>query len=90
MIAVSVSLSDRGELVSDPQVILDGIPEFDEEGYLIAESVLEDVEDVMEQLPKKIRRNDDAIIENIKRATKRTCSDLWGKRPIVHVMVHRV
>lgn len=90
IVAISVTLSDRGALQTDPQIVLDGIPEQDAEGYLLAESLLDDVEDVIEQLPRKAQRNDDLIIENIKRSTKRTCSELWGKRPIVHVMVHRV
>ncbi len=90
LIAISVTLSDSGALLSEPQIVLDGIPEHDEEGYLIADSLLDDIEDTIEQLPKKAARNDDIIIENIKRVTKRTCSELWGKRPIVHVMVHRV
>ena len=90
LIAVSVTLSDRGALLSEPQIILDGIPELDEEGYLIEDSLLDDIEDTIEQIPPKAARNDDIIIENIKRTTKRTCSDLWGKRPIVHVMVHRI
>ncbi|HFC04330.1 MAG TPA: ribonuclease J [Rhizobiales bacterium] len=90
VIAISVTLSDRGALLSDPQIILDGIPEQDEEGYLIEESLLDDIEDTIEQVPRKAARNDDVFIENIKRTARRTCSELWGKRPIVHVMVHRV
>ena len=90
LIAISVTLSDRGTLQTDPQIILDGIPEQDAEGYLIAESLLDDIEDTIEQLPRKAGHNDDIVIENIKRTTRRTCSELWGKRPIVHVMVHRV
>ncbi len=90
LIAISITMSDRGVLQSDPQIVLDGIPEHDEEGYLIEESLLEDIEDAIEQLPGKAARNNDLVIENIKRTAKRTCSELWGKRPIVHVMVHRV
>ena len=90
IVAISIALSDRGALLSDPQIVLDGIPELDEEGYLIEESILEDIEDVIEQLPKKVLRNDDVIIENIKRTAKRTCSEVWGKRPVVHVLIHRV
>jgi len=90
LIAISVCLSDRGALLTDPQIVLDGIPEYDEDGYLIEESLLEDIEDTIEQVPPKAARNDDIIIENIKRTTRRTCSDLWGKRPVVHVLVHRV
>ena len=90
LIAVSITLSDRGQLLSDPQIVLDGIPELDDEGYLIEESLLEDIEDTIEQLPKKAVRNDDIIIENVKRTVRRTCSELWGKRPVVHVMVHHI
>jgi len=90
LIAISITLSDRGVLLSDAQIVLDGIPEQDEEGYLIEETLLDDIEDTIEQVPRKAARNDDIIIENIKRTVKRTCSELWGKRPVVHVMVHRV
>ncbi len=90
LIAISVTLSDRGGLMTDPQIVLDGIPEQDAEGYLIEESLLDDIEDTIEQLPRKVLRNDDIVIENIKRVIRRTCSEVWGKRPVVHVMVHRV
>lgn len=90
LIAISIILSDKGALLTDPQIVLDGIPEQDDEGYLIEESLLDDIDDTIDQIPRKSLRNDDAFIESIKRTVKRTCSDLWGKRPIVHVMVHRV
>lgn len=90
LIAVSVTLSDRGEVLSDPQIILDGVPEHDEDGYLIEESLFEDIDDVLEGMPKKALLQDDLVAESIRREVRRTCADLWGKRPIVHVMVHRI
>jgi ribonuclease J len=90
LIAVSLTVSGRNQMVTDPQIVLDGIPEKDADGYLIHDTILDDIEDAFDELPNKARRNDDVIIEAIKRAIRRACADVWGKRPIVHVLVHRV
>lgn len=90
IIVASLALTKNGQLVTDPEIVLDGIPETDAEGYLIEDTLLDDVEDMLEKLPHKLKRADDLIMEKTRQTLRRSCAELWGKRPIVHVLVHRV
>jgi len=90
LVAVSITVDKRGALSSEPQIVLDGVPLEDADGYLIEDTVLDDIEDAIENLPQKARRDDAVIAESVRRAVRRTCSEVWGKRPITHVLVHRL
>ncbi len=90
LVAVSITVDKHGVLSSEPKIVLDGVPLEDAEGYLIEDTVLDDLEDAIEKLPHKARRDNDVIAEAVRRSVRRTCSEVWGKRPITHVLVHRL
>lgn len=90
LVAVSITVDKHGVLSSEPQIVLDGVPLEDAEGYLIEDTVLDDLEDAIDNIPHKARRDDAVIAETVRRAVRRTCAEVWGKRPITHVLVHRL
>ncbi len=86
-VSVAIAVTEKGELASDPEVDLIGIPERDREGLLIADAVYDVVEATVESLPRKRRGDPDAVAEAVRRAVRSVVVQRWGKKPMCHVHV---
>lgn len=86
---VAIAVTDKGELVDDPEVELAGIPEKNVAGALIDDIVFDAVVSTVENLPKARRRDPDAMAESVRRAVRAAVVEQWGKKPLcyVHVLV---
>jgi ribonuclease J len=87
IISIALALSDKGELVADPEVELIGLPETDAAGASMTEIARDAVEDAFEALPKPRRRDPDAVAEAVRRAVRGAIAERWNKKPICHVHV---
>jgi ribonuclease J len=87
MVSVAFALTDRGELVGDPEVELIGIPELDAAGESMAEIAYDAVKATLESLPRARRRDPDETAESIRRAVRAAINERWGKKPVCHVHV---
>jgi len=90
VVAVSLVIDGSGRMVDDPQTVLDGLPEETEAGYEFFELVLDIIEEVYESIPRKRRQIDEVVEEKLRQSIRRRVETEWGKRPIVHVLIHRV
>ncbi len=89
MVAVSVIVDGRGDLVGEPQIAMEGVPAEDENATPMADIVLDVVEEVMEGLPRARRRDRDLLAETLRRAVRRAMALHWGKKPLCRVMIHQ-
>lgn len=88
-IALVVDLD--GELLTDPQVYLSGIPDnFDAYDDTLTDMIYQEVDELFEQLGKKIRRSDDELIKVTKQTARRVANAVWGKKPNVFVAISRL
>ena len=87
IVSVALALTERGELVGDPEIELTGIPEKDADGNLIAELALEAVLDAIDSMPRARRRDPDAVAEAARRAVRAAVGAAWNKKPMCHVHV---
>ena len=87
MVTVALALTDRGELVGDPEAELIGIPEVDAAGESMAEVAYDAVKATLESLPRARRRDPDETAESIRRAVRSAIAERWGKKPVCHVHV---
>jgi ribonuclease J len=87
IIIVALVLTRRGEVVSDPLVALDGIPQEDDEGEPMFELVLGAVEGTLKSIPRDRRRDIEMVTEAVRRAVRGEVAGAWGKKPIVKVLV---
>ncbi len=86
---VSLVIDGAGELQADPQISTHGI--FDlEEDHEIADSIIDVAAEIVEDLPRPSRRNDDAIREAVRVAVRRRFRALCGKRPKVEIHLVRL
>jgi len=90
VVSVAVALSERGELVGEPEVEIAGLPEFSAPNQPMQNFVLDAIYDCLDSLPKHKRRDPEAIEESISRAIRSQVNSIWGKKPVCHVLVLQV
>ncbi len=85
---VAIAMTDKGELVEDPEVNLVGIPEKNAAGEPLDDIVFDAVVSTIEGLPRPRRRDPDALAESVRRAVRGALNEHWGKKPlcVVHVL----
>lgn len=86
VITIALGLSTSGKLVSDIEVIVDGLPDQlndeDADGY-----VLTATSHALRALPMARRRDVDSVSESLRRAVRSKVNEAWGKKPVCHVHV---
>jgi ribonuclease J len=87
IVSVAMALTERGELVGDPEIELTGIPEADRDGNFIGRLVFDAVVEAFDSMPRNRRRDPDAVAESARRAVRSAVSSAWNKKPICHVQV---
>lgn len=87
VIVVSVVLSRRGEILADPEIMLDGVPTTGGEGENIDDIALDAVEGTLTSIPAPRRRDPELVREAVRRSVRAAVDEIWGKKPIVKVLV---
>jgi len=90
IVSVALALSDRGELLADPALMLTGIPAVNVNGRSLAEIAYDAAMRAFESLPRAQRRDPEAVAEAIRRAIRATLGTAWKKKPTCHVHVLEV
>ncbi|MDA4846796.1 ribonuclease J [Hoeflea poritis] len=89
-IAVNVLLNGKHNLVRDPVVRTQGLPEFDEDSERMTDRLQEAAVSAVESIPRVRRRDLDVVHESVRRAVRAAARDAWGKKPVMTVFVTRV
>ncbi|WP_105431065.1 ribonuclease J [Neorhizobium sp. T6_25] len=89
-VSVNVLLDARYDFVTDPDLIAFGLPEFDDEGEDMEDTLYDAVLGAVESIPRARRKDLDMVREAIRRAVRSTANEAWGKKPIVTVFVTRL
>lgn len=90
LVSVALALTEKGELATDPEVKLRGVPDLTANGDSMHELAYETVVDTFEQLPRARRRDPDAVEEAVARALRAAIAAHWGKKPNCEVHVLEV
>jgi ribonuclease J len=84
---IALAVSEKGVLMSHPEIELIGIPAADASGRRMEEVVSEAIEEAFAALPKPRRRDPNEISEAVRRAVRSAVAERWRKKPICHVHV---
>ncbi|MEL6288863.1 MAG: ribonuclease J [Pseudomonadota bacterium] len=84
---ISVVVSAKGEILIDPDVVLDGIPDFNRDGEAMDEIAYKAVDGALESMPKARRKNVETVERAVTRAARSAIGEAWGKKPICKAMV---
>ena len=87
IVIVAMALSDKGQLLTDPDVELIGIPEVNADKQSMHEIAYNAAIETFESLPKARRRDPQAVEESVKRAVRAAIAGHWQKKPICLVQV---
>ena len=87
VVSISIVMDEKGEVVTDPEVMLCGLPAKNGENELMLELVQDMVDDCLDNLSVKKRRDVEAIRTAVERSVKSSINIEWGKKPICQVMV---
>ncbi len=90
-IAVSIILDEAGDLIVESDARVTGAPEESNDWKGEVEGLIaEAVDDAIEGLKNKDRRDDDKIEETARRSARSAAYRLWGKKPETVVMLTRL
>ena len=88
IVIVSLCLSRRGELLGEPQAVLDGVPAETAKGEAMLDVVLDAVDGTLRSIPGQGRKSAELVAEAVRRAVRAAVNETWGKKPICKVMVN--
>ncbi|HPG88337.1 MAG TPA: ribonuclease J [Hyphomicrobium sp.] len=84
---VAMTVSRRGEILAEPEVLLDGVPLTDAAGDDMVELVLDAIDGTLRSIPQKRRGDLDMVKEAVFRAVRGAINEAWGKKPVVKVLM---
>jgi ribonuclease J len=86
-VSVALVLDAKGELETEPEIALIGLPRGDYTGRLFDDTVRKVVVDTIESLPRPRRRDPESVREAVRRAVRAAVAEGWGKKPVCTVFV---
>lgn len=87
MVFVSLAIDDKGQMVADPELELQGIPEQTADGKPMFQVAADAVMETFDSLPRPRRRDPDSVAEAIRRSVRAAIASHWRKKPNVTVHV---
>lgn len=88
-VAVSLLLDKSGALVDDPELVAIGLPETDGRGMMMEDRLLEAIENTVDNLPLKRRKDPEIIRDAVFKTVRSAVYEIWGKKPLAGVFIHR-
>lgn len=88
--SVSVVPDSRYDFLGDPDVVPIGLPEFDDEGEAMEDTLYDAVLGAVESIPRAKRKDLAMLQEAVRRAVRSTTNQVWGKKPVVTVFITKV
>lgn len=89
-VSVNVLLDNRYDFLTDPNVVAFGLPELDDEGEAMEDTLYDAVLGAVESIPRGRRKDLDMLREAVRRAVRAAANEAWGKKPVVTVFVTRL
>lgn len=86
-IVASVVIDRDGNMVAEPDAVVFGLPETDNDGELFEDVIVDAIEGALKSIPRKRRRDPELVREASRRAARAAVLERWGKKPLCRVMV---
>ena len=90
VVSIAMAITSKGDMAGDPDVLFSGLPRATREGAGVDALIDAAIFETFESLPRGKRRDPDAVAGAIERAVRSAVNDVWGKKPMVHVLVVEV
>src|SRR5690606_1133253 len=90
IVSVAIAMSGRGDIVGDPWIDMTGLPEEFAPKRSMEDLVIDAIDDAITSLPKARRRDPAAMEQAIQRSVRGAINNVWGKKPLCHVLILQV
>lgn len=90
IVSIAFALTAKGEMAGDPDVLIAGLPKSTRDGAGLDAAIDAAIFETFESLPRAKRRDPDFVCGAVERAVRNTVDALWGKKPMVHVLIVEV
>jgi len=90
LVAIALTLDQRGNVLGDADVAIDGIPTDDAEGDAMEDIILDAVDGTVDSIPPRRRKDAEVVREAVRRAVRSAVDQAWGKKPIVKVLINQL
>jgi ribonuclease J len=90
IVIVSVLMDKNFEITGEPELETFGLPEKDDEGDLIDDTLFDAALGAIDSIPRGRRKDLDMLAEAVRRAVRSNAEQIWGKKPIVTVFLNRI
>jgi ribonuclease J len=87
IVSIALAVTNKGDLVGDPDVLIAGLPQRTRAGKAMDETIDKTIFETFDTMPRARRRDPEVISTAIERAVRNTVNAAWGKKPIVHVLI---
>ncbi|MGV8830743.1 MAG: ribonuclease J [Devosia sp.] len=87
-VVVSLCVNGSGQVVSGPDLVIDGLPETEDES--LTELVEDTIAGVLKSMPPKRRSDTEVLNSALFKGIRNEVNAYWGRKPNVSVFVHRV
>jgi len=87
-VVVSLCVNAGGQVVSGPDLVIDGLPETEDES--LTELVQDTIAGVLKSMPPKRRSDTEVLNSALFKGIRNEVNAYWGRKPNVSVFVHRV
>jgi len=87
-VVVSLCVNSGGQVVSGPDLVIDGLPETEDES--LSDLVENTIAGVLKSMPPKRRSDTEVLNSALFKAIRNEVNAYWGRKPNVSVFVHRV
>jgi len=87
---VALVVNRQGDLLDDPKIVAMGLPDADEDGEPIEDSVVKAILGAIGSIPKARRKDADLVSEAARRAARGAVLEIWGKKTLCKVVCSRV
>jgi ribonuclease J len=86
-VTVSLVVSDKGQLLADPEVALTGLPRTDTHGTPFETIVRDAAIGTIESIPRPRRKDSSLVSEAVRRGVRAAVNQAWGKKPVCSVLL---
>ena len=87
VVSIAIAIDNRGDVAGDAEIQLSGLPAVDAEGDTFVDIVHDTALDALDNLPRQKRRDAEFVAEALRRAVRAEINAVWGKKPLVQVLV---
>jgi len=86
-VAVFLAVDRKGEMATDPQIVMHGIPHRDEDGRTFSEIAERAIFNAFDGIPRPRRKDPRTVSEAVRRSVRAAINQAWGKKTLCTVRI---